>query len=126
MFSLDSYKWNSRLLLVFAPEENSPAYQRQMQLIEGQKAGFDDRDLVVVELLAQGTSRANGQSIDAPTAAKVRERFNVGSQEFGIILVGKDGTAKRRDNTPVEPKVIFKEIDSMPMRQQEMRSRRTE
>ncbi|HAA32304.1 MAG TPA: hypothetical protein DCE56_37150 [Cyanobacteria bacterium UBA8553] len=122
--SLDAYKWNNRLLLVFAPNEDSSAYQQQMQRFQGKQAQLSDRDLLVFELLAQGISRINGQSITPKEAAQVRKRFNVGSQEFRVILVGKDGTAKRRDRTPVSPEVIFKEIDAMPMRRQEMNSRR--
>lgn len=122
--SLDAYKWNNRLLLVFAPNEDSPAYQQQMRRLQGQQADLSERDLLVFELLAQGTSRVNGQSITPEEAAQVRKRFKVSSQEFGVILVGKDGTAKRRDRTPVSPEVIFKEIDAMPMRRQEMNSRR--
>ena len=122
--SLDAYKWNNRLLLVFAPNEDSPTYQQQMQRFQGKQADLSERDLLVFELLAQGTSRVNGQSITPEEAAQVRQRFNVGSQDFRVILVGKDGTAKRRDRTPVSPEVIFKEIDAMPMRQQEMNSRR--
>lgn len=120
--SLDAYKWKKRLLLVFAPKQDA-AYQRQMQLFKDQQAGFTDRDLLVVHLLAEGTSRIDSESIDA-LATEIRKRFNVGQQEFQIILVGKDGTSKRRDRVPVPPTVIFNEIDAMPMRQQEMRSRR--
>lgn len=123
MNSLDTYKWKNRLLLVFAPSENSPVYQRQMQLFEGQKAGFDDRNLLVVKVIAKGTSYIDSQSIDETAAANLRSRFNVGQEDFHVILVGKDGTEKRRDSAPVEPKVIFNEIDAMPMRQQEMRSK---
>ena len=111
MKSLDVYQWKNRLLLVFAPLENHPAYQRQMQLFEGKKSGFDDRDLLVVKLLAEGTSYLDSQSIDEATAAQLRSQFNVGQEEFRVILVGKDGTSKRRDNTPVEPTVIFNQID---------------
>ncbi len=44
-------------------------------------------------------------------------------KQFCIILLVKDGTQKRRDEFPVEPAVIFAQIDAMPMRQQEMRSK---
>lgn len=118
--SLDAYKWKNRLLLVFAPDENNPSYQRQMQLLQGKQSGFNERDLLVLELLAQGTSRVNGQIVDAEEAAKMRKRFNVDSQAFRVILVGKDGTSKRSDRAPVSPQVIFREIDAMPMRRQEM------
>ncbi len=121
MTTLDDYKWKNRLLLVFAPKEDA-AYQDQMQLFKEQQPGFNERDLLVVHLLAEGTSFINNQPIDAQLATQIRERFNVAQQEFQVILVGKDGTAKRRDRSPISPEVIFTSIDAMPMRQQEMRS----
>jgi hypothetical protein len=38
-----------------------------------------------------------------------------------VILVGKDGTEKRRNAAPVTARSIFDTIDAMPMRQREMR-----
>ncbi|MBW4569962.1 MAG: DUF4174 domain-containing protein [Tolypothrix carrinoi HA7290-LM1] len=118
-FDLKSYQWKNRLLLVFAPDENNPAYQKQMQLFQGQQADFSERDLLLVEILTEGTSRATGKVIDEADVTKVRSRFQ-SPQDFRVILVGKDGTQKRSDSKPVEAKVIFNEIDAMPMRQQEM------
>ncbi|WP_089129706.1 DUF4174 domain-containing protein [Tolypothrix sp. NIES-4075] len=118
-FDLKSYQWKNRLLLVFAPDENNPAYQKQMQLFQGQQADFSERDLLLVEILTEGTSRASGEAIDEADVVKVRSRFQ-SPEDFRVILVGKDGTQKRSDSKPVEAKVIFNEIDAMPMRQQEM------
>ncbi|HEY9670230.1 MAG TPA: DUF4174 domain-containing protein [Waterburya sp.] len=125
-FDMKTYQWKNRLLLVFSPSANSPAYQKQMQLFQSQQAGFQERDLLLVELLAEGTSRASGQILDKGDVAKMRSRFNIAPQDFRVILVGKDGTAKRRDSNPVQPKVIFNEIDAMPMRRREMRERSRE
>lgn len=119
-FDLKSYQWKNRLLLVFAPAENSPAYQKQMQLFQAQQAAFSERDLLLVEIFTEGTSRASGKALDEADVAKVRSRFQ-SPQDFRVILVGKDGTVKRTDSKPIEAKVIFNEIDAMPMRQQEMR-----
>lgn len=116
MQSLDSYQWKNRLLLVFAPSENNAEYQQQMQLFQGQKANFAERNLLIIELLTEGSS-----SVDAQEATKIRERFKVNPKEFRIVLVGKDGTAKRREQSPVSPQSIFETIDAMPMRRQEMR-----
>ena len=122
MTSLNGYKWKKRLLLVFAPKED-PAYQKQMQLFKQQQVGLNERDLLIVQLLVEGTSRIDSQPIDSVLAAQIRERFEVEQQDFQVILVGKDGTTKRRDRSLVPPEVIFGQIDAMPMRQQEMRSR---
>lgn len=119
-FDLKSYQWKNRLLLVFADNENNPAYQKQMQLFQGQQADFSERDLLLVEILTEGTSRASGKAIDEADVTKVQSRFQ-SPQDFRVILIGKDGTEKRTDSKPVEAKVIFNEIDAMPMRQQEMR-----
>jgi len=119
----EGYQWKNRLLLVFAPSQKNLAYQTQMQLFEGQKAGFKDRDLLLVQILADGSSSVDDQRLNHTSAVSLRECFDVGTEEFGAILVGKDGTEKRRDHAPVQPTVIFGEIDAMPMRQQEMSSR---
>lgn len=124
-FDLSTYQWKNRLLLVFAPSEHSPTYQRQIQLFQEQQAGFEERDLLLVELLTEVTSRVNRQPMSKANVTNLRSRFNVAPQEFRVILVGKDGTAKRRDSNPVEPEVIFNEIDAMPMRQREMRQGRS-
>lgn len=122
-FDLNVYQWHNRILLVFASSENHPAYQRQMQLFAEQQVGFQERDLLLVEVLSEGTSQVNGQRLTEAEVAEAQSRFGVARQEFRVILVGKDGTAKRQDKAPVRPEVIFNQIDAMPMRQQEMQQR---
>ncbi|MEH2364395.1 DUF4174 domain-containing protein [Nostoc sp.] len=122
-FNLSSQKWQNRVLLVFAPSVDNQSYQQQMQLLQ-QKSGFQDRDLVLVQVLATNESYANGQLIDQSSAAKLRNRFRVNKENFRVILVGKDGGVKRQYTTPVRATTIFEQIDAMPMRQQEMRSSR--
>ncbi|MCW5318177.1 DUF4174 domain-containing protein [Nostoc sp. KVJ3] len=123
-FNLSSQKWQNRVLIVFAPSVDNRTYQQQMQLLQEQKSGFTDRDLVLVQVLATDKSYANGQLIDESSAANLRNRFGVDKENFRVILVGKDGGVKRQDTTPVRAIAIFEQIDAMPMRQQEMRSSR--
>ncbi|MEH1893118.1 MAG: DUF4174 domain-containing protein [Nostoc sp.] len=122
-FNLSSQKWKNRVLLVFAPSVDNHTYQQQMQLLQEHNSGFADRDLVLVQVLATDESYANRQPIDESSAAKLRDRFGVDKENFRVILVGKDGGVKRSDATPVQATAIFKEIDAMPMRQQEMQKR---
>lgn len=119
-FNLSSQKWKNRVLLVFAPSVDNHTYQQQMQLLQEHNSGFADRDLVLVQVLATDESYANRQPIDESSAAKLRDHFGVDKGNFRVILVGKDGGVKRSDATPVQATAIFKEIDAMPMRQQEM------
>ncbi len=124
-FSLSSQKDQNRILLVFAPNAQNSNYQKQMQLFAREEAAFRDRDLILVQVLAKGESQVNGQEIDQASVAKLRDRFRFGAGDFRVILIGKDGGEKRSDATPVTPKAIFSEIDAMPMRRQEMRSRKS-
>ena len=65
-----------------------------------------------------------GEETRPLTTAAVRrlyDRFSVGPGEFRVVLVGKDGTEKRRDPEPVTARSLFDTIDAMPMRQREMR-----
>ncbi|MBD2163892.1 DUF4174 domain-containing protein [Calothrix membranacea FACHB-236] len=119
-FNLNSQQWQNRVLLIFSPSMDNHSYQQQMQLFQQHNSGFADRDLVLVQVLATDKSYANGQLIDESSAVNLRERFGVDKDNFRVILVGKDGGVKRQEATPVEATAIFKQIDAMPMRQQEM------
>ncbi len=106
---LAAYRWKNRVLLVFAPRTDAPALAEQRRFIEGEKAGFRERDLVVLEL-------TDGTKADA-----LRRQFNVRPDDFTVILIGKDGGGKLRKTASVTPKELFELIDSMPMRQREAR-----
>jgi 3-deoxy-D-arabino-heptulosonate 7-phosphate (DAHP) synthase class II len=106
---LDDYKWKNRLLLVFAPAADHPAYKQQKELISKETQGLQDRHLLVLDVIGGGEAK------------KLLEQFKVKATEFTILLVGKDGTEKYRSRQPVALQDIFDVIDQMPMRQQEMR-----
>ena len=52
------------------------------------------------------------------------ENLRLTEGSFEIILIGKDGGIKFRDNSPVQSSDLYKIIDRMPMRQAEMRSQK--
>lgn len=123
-FNLSDRRWQHRIVLIFAPSEREPAYQQQMQQWKAHSEGIHDRDLKLVEVLGIGESRVDGQPIAPLSADRLRQQFGVTPEEFAVVLVGKDGTEKQREQAPVDPTVLFRTIDAMPMRQQEMRSRK--
>lgn len=104
---LAAYRWKNRVLLVFAPRADAPALAEQRRLIEEEKSGFQDRDLVVLELTGGAKAEA------------LRRQFGVKPGEFLVVLIGKDGGEKLRKPVSVPPKELFDLIDSMPMRQRE-------
>jgi len=95
LLDLDAYRWKSRVLLQFG-EHTKLSAQTQ--------AAFKERDLVLIHA-------------DSP---ELRKSFKIKSG-FALILIGKDGGEKARWLTPIDPQIILNLIDSMPMRQSEMR-----
>ena len=116
---LASYRDQHRVLLVFAPSENDASYQAQLKLWQGEKAGFEDRQLVVLPVLTAGKSGAS----DDPAA--LARRFDVDPKSFRVVLVGKDGHDAYQSKTPVEAETLYHRIDAMPMRRDEMKHQKT-
>lgn len=120
---LAAYRWKNRPLLVFAPASDQAAYRSQLQRIRAEEAGFRERDMVLISVLQEGGSARDGEPLSAAAAATLRRRYRVAPGDFAVILVGKDGGAKERWAEPAGMEEVFRTIDGMPMRRQEMRRR---
>ncbi|HKL87992.1 MAG TPA: DUF4174 domain-containing protein [Salinibacter sp.] len=126
-FRLDAHRWEHRLLFVFASSDTADAPTVQRQAFDDREAGFRDRDLLLLFLSGGEEGRllqAPGAEPQPLTEAAVRrlyDHFGVPTDAFRVVLVGKDGTEKRRDAEPVSARSVFDTIDAMPMRQREMR-----
>lgn len=107
---LDAYSWSSRPLVVLAPSPDDARVAEMRKRVAAHKEGFAERDMVLLE--------ATGS--DARSRA-LRERLEVPTTAFAVILVGKDGGVKLRKDAPVALADVFALIDTMPMRRDEMR-----
>ena len=52
---------------------------------------------------------------------ELRSFFDVEKESFKVVLIGKDGGSKFQSSGITTAEVFYKKIDSMPMRQQEMK-----
>ena len=111
-FDLEDYRWENRLLLIFAPTADDDRLEEQMTLFGALQDGNDERDLLIVQVLGDDPIEA---------AQSLRERYSVGPDAFGVLLIGKDGGLKNRFDEPVTAGEVFGLIDAMPMRIREMR-----
>ncbi len=116
--TLAAYRDNHRVLLVFAASDQDPAYLTQKKLWKSEKAGFDDRQLVVLPVFAEGRSG------DTDPPGELAKRFGVETGKFAVILIGKDGHDAYRTGEPVKAEALYERIDAMPMRREEMRRQR--
>ncbi len=120
---LKTYQWNNRLLLIFAPSAADTSYQQQEQMLDAATDALQERDMVVGAFFedAEGTNRIGAQHVSPEATAALWKQFNAPRGRFRVFLVGKDGSVKQQYDQPVAPNDVFVTIDSMPMRQQEMR-----
>jgi hypothetical protein len=120
---LAQFQWKNRLLFIFAQDVSHPLFKGLQSQIAAQKAEVEERDLIVFEVPAQGPARMNTNPLDQQEADSIRSQFAVPSNAFSLILVGKDGGIKLKRSDQVDLSEVFGLIDSMPMRQREMRQK---
>jgi hypothetical protein len=119
---LDQFKWKNRIILLTASTALDQQLAQQLELLSGKNDGLDDRDLIIIQLLSDSSSYIEGEVLSQKHAAEIRSRFETSKLGFEILLIGKDGTVKLRSEKPVSSDQLFALIDSMPMRQREMRN----
>jgi hypothetical protein len=120
---LKTFRWKNRLLLVFSPTESHPGFGAFNNSLIRASAGVKDRDLIVFRLFEKGPSRVDEEPLSSEEAESLRRRFGVKPGRFTVILIGKDGGVKMVREYEAELQAIFDRIDSMPMRQREMREK---
>ncbi len=113
---LQDLQWQKRVLILYAPDKNNTLYVQQKKLLEAQRAGLAERDLVRIELFAT--------EADAATKLFLEGELKASSNAFSLLLIGKDGGVKYRTTTAAPVEEIFDTVDAMPMRQSEMKKQR--
>ena len=113
---IDDLQWENRLLII----RNDGL--KVLKKIEYHKDGFDERDFIIVSIKAKDvfidkelTSRLFSKS--------VLKKIQKSSDEHNIILIGKDGDIKEHYKPKVMIESIFFDVDQMPMRKYEVRSK---
>lgn len=120
--AMSKYRWKNRPLLVFAPNAESAKLARQRALLERRIGAMRERDMVLIYVIANRVVTRLGRD-PGRSAAALRRRFGVARNGFRTVLVGKDTGTKLSSRAPVPAQRIFRLIDSMPMRRNEMRRR---
>lgn len=116
---LARHQWKDRLVLIFSNTSDNAQSREQMDRFEDERAEVKDRDLLLYRItpgLVKGP-----EDLPELTSEWFYKYYKVGKDEFNVILIGKDGGEKLRSEELIPPEKIFELIDSMPMRQAEMK-----
>ncbi len=120
---LKEYEWRNRLLLLFTPSLDGPGYLKLNEDLSRQKEEVMDRDLLVLHILESGETTLGNLPLAEGSGDYLREKFSIKPGTFTVLLIGRDGGVKLRREGQVKLQEIFSLIDSMPMRQREMREK---
>lgn len=110
---IKAQRWQKRVVVLCAPTADAAELQQQKARLTAAKAQLQERDMLVLEAIET--------ELTIPEKQYVRQTLGVAPGSFAVVLIGKDGGVKRNDAKPIDPTVLFKTIDTMPMRRQEMR-----
>ena len=108
----------ARVLVISAPSATDRKLHDQDHDLASFSAEMNDRDLVVIHLIGDQARDTRADSLDAVT---VRRAAGLEPDRFGVALIGKDGGVKLRRKTPIAVPELFRVIDAMPMRRDEMK-----
>ncbi|QDA60998.1 DUF4174 domain-containing protein [Hymenobacter jejuensis] len=114
--TLKANRWQKRVLLLCAASSDQPALKQQQTLLAQDKAGLQERDMLVLDLVTTEMSTADKQFL--------RQKLGIAEAPFTAVLIGKDGGIKRKDTAPITPQRLFGTIDTMPMRRQEAKGKK--
>ncbi|MDJ0805844.1 MAG: DUF4174 domain-containing protein [Gammaproteobacteria bacterium] len=117
---LNSHLWEDRLLLLIAPSVDDPLAIQQRQALEKRSDALNDRDLKIFQLYEDSPSQFDNTQLTDGDAQQLRAKLKIDSGSRALILIGKDGSIKRRAPIDTELREIFMQIDEMPMRREEM------
>lgn len=118
--SLEAFVWKKRLL-IYANLDKEEALEISKTLMSNQTQ-LSERNLVVGEL-KKNTLSFKQEIFSKKDSTKLTALLKDRAEKPSIILIGKDGEAKFIGDYNTSLLEIFKLIDSMPMRQSEIRNR---
>ena len=108
-------KDHRRVVLLYGRDDAQHYLLDQQDQFTRYGSGLTDRDLDVIVIVASTLMEPDRQFLMASPY-----HLNP-SHDFQGWLIGKDGGVKDQFNKPITPQDLFKEIDAMPMRKQEMK-----
>jgi Domain of unknown function (DUF4174) len=119
--TMEKYRWENRIVLIFSPSEKNEAYRQQLSsLVEGEK-GIEERDIVIFKIFEDKGITPENEQLTKNICEQLRQEFGIKKEQFCVILIGKDGGEKYRKSTILSNENLFAIIDAMPMRRTEMK-----
>lgn len=114
--NLEKHQWKSRVLLILSKNENNNQFKEQIAQFTNETA-LEERKLVRYSVFPESYI-LNKKRMNSST---LFQKYINGKETFAVVLIGLDGAVKLAQSKPINVQDLFRVIDSMPMRQSEIR-----
>jgi hypothetical protein len=122
---LSDYRWKHRLIFIFASSTTDATFLALDKRLAQTALEIEDRDVIVFRIFENSPAWVSDKPLPPGDDEALRRRFGIERGRFTVVLVGKDSGVKLVAHRDADLQSIFNIIDSMPMRQQEMREKRS-
>lgn len=113
--TLEELRWKNRVVLYFPEKYENPQFE--LKQLEDK---LDDRKIIFLSIGAQFSTNSK-VSFDQNYLKGLKEKFSSSRGKSNWVLIGLDGGVKLNGEGTLDWDFIIKKIDSMPMRQSEIR-----
>lgn len=120
---LSKHNWKNRLIIILTNDAQNEIYKNQVAEFKDEKEGFDERKLVVYHAIP-GKYKTGFDNANWKKSTLLYERFKKSDSDFEVLLIGLDGGVKLRQNSLLTVQKLYSTIDVMPMRRQEIESKK--
>lgn len=119
---LEEHRWKDRLILILADSYKNSGLTKQLREFSTKTDALQERKLILYRILPASYQKGIKKS-DAIKNNTLFKRYNSLNEDFKIILIGLDGGIKLESNKVISSSQIFDQIDQMPMRRHELRTK---
>ena len=122
---LEDLQWKNRVMVIIAPDSTQKFAAPLLNQVERYQKDFLDRDMVLIALFSKAVSHMDGKPINELSLKRLKNQFDVATS-FRVLLIGKDGGTKLNQTQSTDLNDIFSLIDTMPMRKNEVRTKKSQ
>lgn len=118
---IEKHQWKHRVLLIFSEAKNGVTLKKQLQLLEKDKEGLQERKLIVYSFTK--TEFRYQFENEWQKSSEIYEQFVKSNNPFQVFLIGLDGGIKLDTSQLLTLQQLFNTIDGMPMRKRELKNK---
>jgi hypothetical protein len=113
--------FNDRRIIVLSADDLNSEVKEQIDKLRKNPVKLEERKLAVFTLIDGEVTSIFNASKNSKAFVENNKKSYPTSSSIRVFLIGLDRTVKQSFSEVIEPRKIFEIIDSMPMRQAEMR-----